>query len=556
MSSFTRTGNILDFKEEEFGKHPELESHLAAMAVKELNQESGRTLIIDYSTGKRKPMKAGTLLAVAMVLGKRIKRTVPEKRVGIVLPPGIGAFVANLAITLIGKIPVNLNFTLGTEAIQSCIDKAGVETIITAKQLMDKVPHFPWTDSVIDLAPTIQSLSKVKIAAMLACVKLLPTAIFTKLFKIPTQGGDQEAALLFTSGSCGMPKGVPLTHRNIIANILQVNDCDLLGHDENIVGCLPIFHSFGFTVTMWLPMLIGTRIITLPSPLEPRKIADAIEAEQATIHIGTPTFFRPYLRKVDPEKLRSLKAVVAGAEKTPPGFPQAWEERFGCPYLEGYGLTETSPVVGVNLLKHPHKTNPIPGYESARVGSIGRPFIGLSLRVLNPETLEEQSPYEQGLLSLRGPNVFTGYLNNEEATAKAFENGWLVTGDLARFDEDGFLYVEGRLSRFSKIGGEMVPHIAVEQTLLRVLGMEDEAPQALVVTSSHDKAKGEALVILSTRDLDPELIREKLSAEGLPNLWIPKRVKQVGAIPMLATGKLDIQGCQRLAKEARVLQEV
>lgn len=555
MSSFTRTGNILDFKEKEFSKRPEMESHLAAMAVQELNQESGRTLIVDYSTSKRRPLKAGMLLALALNLSKRIKRTVPEKRVGIVLPPGIGAFVANLAITLCGKVPVNLNFTLGTEAIQSCIDTAGIETIITANQLMEKIPHFPWTDTVIDLPSTLKNLSKLNILTTLACVKLLPTSLLIKLFKIPTQGGDQEAALLFTSGSCGMPKGVPLTHRNIISNILQVNDCDLLSHDENIVGCLPIFHSFGFTITLWLPMLVGTRIVTLPSPLEPRKIADAIEAEKATVHIGTPTFFRPYLRKVEPQKLRSLKAVIAGAEKTPPGFHKVWEDRFGGRYLEGYGLTETSPVVGVNLLKHPHKKNPIPGYEASRAGSIGRPFIGLSLRILDPETLVEQSPYTQGLLSLRGPNVFKGYLDNETETAKAFQDGWLVTGDLARFDKEGFLYVEGRLSRFSKIGGEMVPHIAIEQTLLRVLGLEDEAPQPLAVTSSHDKIKGEALVVLTTQDIALETIREKLATENLPNLWIPKRVKRVDAIPILASGKLDIQSCQRLAKEARVLEK-
>jgi len=342
---------------------------------------------------------------------------------------------------------------------------------------------------------------------------------------------------------------VALTHRNILSNCAQIDTAGLLPTTERILANLPIFHSFGFTVTLWYPLLRGCTVVTLPSPLEVKKIADAIYAESATVLIGTPTFFKPYLKRVAPEKLASLKYLIAGAEKTPEGFADAWEERFGSTYFEGYGLTETSPVVSVNL---PGKPNGIdyPGTsdDGNRRGSVGRLFPGQAARILDPDSRKGLSCDSAGLLALKGPNIFEGYLEDPERTAEVKEGEWFVTGDLARFDADGFLYIEGRLSRFSKIAGEMVPHGTVEQALVEAYDLLDAEVPMLAVAGRPDEAKGEALVLLAAMDVELEDVREKLAAAGFSNLWIPKELRRVEAIPTLATGKLDLRGIQELAR--------
>jgi acyl-[acyl-carrier-protein]-phospholipid O-acyltransferase / long-chain-fatty-acid--[acyl-carrier-protein] ligase len=377
---------------------------------------------------------------------------------------------------------------------------------------------------------------------LLCATKSLPLDLLIKLFKVPVVGGDREAALLFTSGSAGEPKGVILTHSNILGNIEQLDSYGVLSKDDKVMSCLPFFHSFGFTVTLFYAMIKGLRVVTSPNPLQVATIIQAIEEEKATVHIGTPTFFRPYLKKATREQLSTLRAVVAGAEKTPEGFHDMWESRFGNSYLEGYGLTETSPVVACNL--------PVEG--KYRKGSVGKLFPGMAARVLNSETGEPQSIYKQGILCLKGCNVFAGYLDNPSATAEAIDSeGWFITGDLARMDEDGFLYIEGRLSRFSKIAGEMVPHGTVEQAIAKAYGVHDSEDASFVVTGKADDEKGEVLILVSTLEIDISKLREKLSlAEiALPNLWIPRLMVKVEKIPLLASGKLDIKAIRRIALE-------
>jgi acyl-[acyl-carrier-protein]-phospholipid O-acyltransferase/long-chain-fatty-acid--[acyl-carrier-protein] ligase len=280
----------------------------------------------------------------------------------------------------------------------------------------------------------------------------------------------------------------------------------------------------------------------LPSPLEVKKVAEAIEAESATILLATPTFLKPYLKHIEPQKIASLKYVVAGAEKTPEGFADAWEARFGSLYMEGYGLTETSPVVSINLPALPVGANyPGNSTEGSRRGSVGRMLPGQAARILNPDTLEELDVDSVGLLVLKGPNVFSAYLNEPERTAEVKNGEWFTTGDLARFDQDGFLFIEGRLSRFSKIGGEMVPHGTVEDALVKSYGLQESEVPMLAVAGRPDEAKGESLVLLTTIDLELDEVREKLSAAGFTNLWIPKEIKRIESIPMLATGKLDLK---------------
>lgn len=540
----------IDSGEVEFQKRPELNSHLALESFIALANQSNRVLIIDR-TLKRREMQAGLLLALACLVSRKLKSWTRRNRVGIVFPPGIGASIANLAVVLAGKVPVNLNFTLGRTSAEACLRKAEIDCILTTERVQKKLSDFPWPESgIVDLVEVLKRISKLKTVTMLAAVKMLPAKLLAKVLKVPSEGGDAEAGLLFTSGSSGEPKGVVLTHRNVLGNCLQIDGSKLLPEGEKVIASLPIFHSFGFTVTLWYPILRCVSVVTLPSPLEFKKIAEAIAAESATVLISTPTFLRPYIRRIAPEKLKTLKYVVTGAEKTPAGFAELWQKTFGSEYLEGYGLTETSPVVCANLpdkliAKDDSKSSGTTGF---RKGSVGRLFPGQAACILDPDSREPLPVKETGLLLLKGPNIFGGYLNDSERTAEVMQDDWFITGDLARFDGDGFLFIEGRLSRFSKIAGEMVPHGTVEQALVEAFGMMDSEMPMLAIGSRPDDAKGEALVLLSAIDIELSDVKDKLSNLGYSNLWMPKVIKRVESIPTLATGKLDLRSIKTLAE--------
>jgi acyl-[acyl-carrier-protein]-phospholipid O-acyltransferase/long-chain-fatty-acid--[acyl-carrier-protein] ligase len=263
--------------------------------------------------------------------------------------------------------------------------------------------------------------------------------------------------------------------------------------------------------------------------------------------LATPTFLRAYARRAEREQLKSLTLVATGAERLPPDVAAAFEERFGKKVMQGYGLTETSPVVSACLPEPPSR----PGdsvQPSSRDGSVGKLAPGLAAQIRDPDTGALLSLHDTGMLWLRGPNIFEGYLNDPKRTADVIHDGWFKTGDLARFDEDGFLFIVGRLSRFSKIGGEMVPHETVETKIEDALKLSHE-DRVIAITGIPDESKGEALVLLSARDIDLNDLRAKLSEAGVPNLWIPKKIKRVEAIPVLATGKLDLKACREEALE-------
>jgi acyl-[acyl-carrier-protein]-phospholipid O-acyltransferase/long-chain-fatty-acid--[acyl-carrier-protein] ligase len=539
----------IDLDESTFQQRAELKSHLAFESFVALARKPGHELVVDC-TLQRRTMKSGFLLALAWMLSRRLRGWTTKQRVGIVFPSSLGGYVANLAVTLAGKVPVNLNFTLGPASIEACMRKAEIDCLLTTERVQQKMPTFPWPEvGIVDLIEELKTLPKLKTLALLATIYALPAKFLAKRLRVPSDGDHAEAGLLFTSGSSGEPKGVALSHRNILGNCAQIDAAGLLSESERLVANLPIFHSFGFTVTLWYPLLRGCSVVTLPSPLEVKKIAEAIAAESATILVGTPTFFKPYLKHVDPEKLASLKHVIAGAEKTPDGFADAWEARFGSTYLEGYGLTETSPVVSINL---PNQSENEDSLESSNVrnrrSSVGQLLPGQAARILNPDTREQMPVESTGLLALKGPNIFGGYLADPERTAEVKVGDWFITGDLARFDSDGFLYIEGRLSRFSKIAGEMVPHGTIEQALIEAFDLLDSEVPLLAVGARLDEDKGEALVLLAAMDIEMDEVRSKLAAAGFTNLWIPKEVRRVEAIPILATGKLDLRGIQELAR--------
>lgn len=541
---------LLDLSVEAFEQRPMLRRHLATECVRALAKHPWHLQLVDR-TADRRPVKAGQLLAVSAAFSRHLQRTVPEYRVGIVLPPGAGAFIANLAVVCAGKVPVNLNFTAGRAALETSMRIGGVKTVITAEAMKAKVPNFPWPEHTLDLPTAIKAMGgKKAILPWLVAAWVLPNQIIPWLLGLPRIGDHAEAGLLFTSGSTGEPKGVALSHRNILANCSQVSSLSILPRTATLVGCLPVFHSFGFTITLWYPMIRGCLVVTVPSPLDTRRIIDSISEEKATVLIGAPTFVRPILRKAKPGELRSLELVVTGAEKLPDDLYRAFLQQFHLEIMQGYGLTETTPVSNVNQPHPPVTTSTAEPQVGKKTGSVGRLLPGMAVRIVHPETGEELPTGEQGIVWFRGANVFKGYLDDEEKTQGAFRDGWFVTGDLGRLDEEGFLFIEGRLSRFSKIGGEMVPHGTIEQRISQLFAWDDQAEYSAAVMGVPDTNKGEALVLLTTQDITSDELRTRLLAAGLPGLWIPKIIKRVERIPVLGTGKLDLKACRDLALEA------
>src|SRR5437867_461676 len=529
-----------------FSRRPSLDRHLAELCILGLKKRPFATAVVDGLDHSL--LTRSKLLGVAAALSRYLRKEFPGERIAIVLPASKGSMLANLAVTLADKVPVNLNFTIGRAANESCCRRANLRVAISATQFMERLKGFPWPERVLKLDELVPRMKRQIILWWIMSI-LVPARLLWWLLQIPKAGGHIEALLLFTSGSTGDPKGVVMSHRNIVGNVSQFRQLLDARETDAILASLPFFHTFGSTVTLWYPLIEGVRIVTYPNPLEAAKNAALIEQYKLTFLLATPTFLRMYLRKAEPHQLRSLRLIITGAEKLPLDLASHFEKQFEKKVFEGYGLTETAPVVSTNL---PDPEPKKPGEQvqsSSRSGSVGRLAPGIAAEIREPETDQKLSLYETGMLWLRGPNIFKGYLHDPRQTAEVLCHGWLKTGDIGRFDEDGFLYIEGRLSRFSKIGGEMVPHETIESKIIDLLELSGRDERPIAIVGIQDDTKGEALVLLSAVDIDLAELRSKLHEAGVPNLWIPKQVQRVEAIPVLASGKLDLKKCQALATE-------
>jgi acyl-[acyl-carrier-protein]-phospholipid O-acyltransferase/long-chain-fatty-acid--[acyl-carrier-protein] ligase len=547
--------SLFALAEQCFSSMPVLGQSLGYALLKGLKKHGTTNRVIDGKDGSE--LTFDKILAAALALSKVVKSSTRKPRVGIVLPPSPIGLIANLAVLFAGKIPVNLNFTAGRAATESAIKQADLDKFLTADTFVRKVQSFPWPPMKnLVLLERLMPTLKVKIGIWFVLSKLLPASLLAVLIGLSKRGDRKEATLLFTSGSSGDPKGVVLTHRNILANVTQFGTRLNLSHSDSVLGCLPLFHSFGCTVTLWYPVIFGLDLVYYPSPLEIKKLAELIQKHKVSIMIATPTFLRGYMKGVNREQLASIKLCVTGAEKLPRAVAESFEARFGKQVLEGYGLTETSPVSNVNLPDPspvgPEDSHPV--IPSLRIGSVGQLLPGLAVRITNADTNEPQSIHQSGIIWFKGANVFTGYLNDPKRTADVLDSdGWFRTGDVGRVDLDGFLYIEGRLSRFSKIAGEMVPHETVEEALVRALGLEGESTRRIAIVGVPDVEKGEALVMLTSVTGGPEAqeivqLRYRLIDRGVPPLWIPKKMIRVTEIPVLSSGKLDVKSCEKIAK--------
>jgi acyl-[acyl-carrier-protein]-phospholipid O-acyltransferase/long-chain-fatty-acid--[acyl-carrier-protein] ligase len=472
--------------------------------------------------------------------------------VGILLPPSVPGALVNHAALLLGKVPVHLNYTMSSEGVASCARQCSLQTVLTAQAFLDKLKlQVPARPLLLEEITAGAGLGEKITAALMAW--LLPRSLlFRALGRTAPSRLEDTATIIFSSGSTGEPKGVVLSHGNVAANIEQITQAFALDSHDRLLGILPFFHSFGFTVTLMLPAVEGLGVVYHVSPLDARAIGALVEQYRVTFLLSTPTFLQAYMRRCSAEQFGSLAYVLVGAEKLPERVALAFEDTFGLRPLEGYGATECSPVVAVNSPDYR-----APGFRQvgAKRGHIGHPLPGISVRIVEPDALERGetvlvSPGQPGMLLIRGPNVMQGYLNRPEKTADALRCGWYVTGDVALRDEDGFLTITDRLSRFSKIGGEMVPHGRVEEKLQELAGATE---QVFVVAAVPDERKGERLVVLHTLPDDKlKECLEKLPGCGLPNLWIPRADNffRVEALPYLGTGKLDLRRARELALSA------
>lgn len=510
-------------------------------------RKNWRRRCISDSTGKN--LNYGkTLISTIALAAELDKITQNQEKVGIMLPPSVAGAITNLALTMSRKVTVNLNYVTSQQTRISAIEQCNIKTVITSRSFIEKsgaAGNLPGIVFIEDIVEKIKPSAKFK--AYLKA-RFVPRSVLTNAKRF---NADDLLTIIFSSGSSGNPRGVMLSHHNVISNIEALRTVFKLYPDDNLCAVLPFFHSFGFTCSLWLPVISGVSASYVPNPLDGITIGKSIRENHSTILFAAPTFLLNYIRRAVAEDFVSLRAVVVGAEKLKKRIADAFEDKFAIAPLEGYGSTELSPVAALNL----------PDIESDGVlqignkpGTVGHPIPGVAVMIIDIETQQSLPLGEAGLLFVKGPNVMLGYLNNEKQTTDVIQNRWYNTGDIASIDEDGFLTIRDRFSRFSKIAGEMVPHLIVEDIFLRELNTSE---QLVAVTSVPEPKKGEELVVLYVEGVgNPDKLREIIKKSELPNMWKPHQdnyilIKQM---PVLGSGKLDIVKLKKIAADAKKIE--
>ncbi len=470
-----------------------------------------------------------------------------DRMVGIWLPSSMGGAITNIMLAMLGKTSINLNYTSAPEAIRSALKQCGARHVITSRRFTDRMP--------LDLGPSVEIIyfenlaprftAWMRISRWLAVLLLPGWFLEYCVLRLGRHCLDDLATVIFSSGSTGEPKGIALSHRNIAANIESMIQAVSLRPSDRALGVLPFFHSFGYTVTLWAPLQVGASVLYHPDPRQAREIGELCRTHGCTLYLSTATFLRYCLRKCEPDDFRTLRVLICGAEKLPVSLSQEFERKFGVLPMEGYGCTELSPVASTNL-----PDVEIDGVRQVmnKPGTVGQPIPGVSARIVHPDTREPLPLGSEGLLLIQGGNVMEGYLGRSDLTAQAIQDGWYVTGDMGRLDEDGFITLTGRLSRFAKCGGEMVPLEKIEEVLHDILGTSE---RVCAVTCVPDEARGERLIVLYVRQdgLEVRPWHQQLIGRGLPNLWIPSErdFLAVPELPVLGSGKLNLQGVKEMA---------
>jgi len=522
-------------------------------ALRQLKKTRFRSKVAD-SSGR--DMTGGKLLAAGLILRRLLLQGViapdakDEKMVGLLLPPSAGGVIANLAVSLLPRVVVNLNYTLSNADVNYCIREAGIKHVITSKRFLEKRP-FEFECEVILLEDLLEKISSIQRIVGAIEAFLVPAVILERMLGLMRLKPDDLMTVIFTSGSTGEPKGVMQTNKNIATNVDAANQILRFHRDDVLIGILPFFHSFGYTFALWLILASEPKSVYHFNPVEARVVGKLCQEHGVTVIAATPTFIKRYIKRCDKEQFRTVNIVITGAEKLPQDMAREFEEKFGIFPTEGYGTTELSPLAAANI---PASRSTTGTDEAFRKGTVGRAVPNVCAKIVDPDTGADLGTNHEGLLWIKGPNVMAGYLNHPEKTAEVIHDGWYNTGDFGKIDDDGFIQITGRQSRFSKIAGEMVPHIRIEELLTRIVEdpNDEEGEVRIAVSAVPDKDKGERLIVLhKSLPKSPEEIVKQLGETDIPNLWLPSADSffEVAEIPVLGTGKLDLRALKQLAVE-------
>ncbi len=494
------------------------------------------------------------IAAVLMFSEQLNKKLGAEKHIGVLLPSSAAGAIVNMALFIMGKVPVNLNYTLSPEVMQKALDKAGIRHVISSQKFIQKLnakgfdfaePLNGKTLLAEDIGKAINKSAKTRafLTALLAPAWLIKLVYF-KPIRL-----EDTATVLFSSGSEGDPKGIELSHKNLLTNIKQVSELLNFQKDDVILNSLPIFHSFGLTVTTLLPLCEGIKMVSVADPTDGAEIGKMSARHGVTILFGTSTFFRLYARnkKLHPLMFQQVRMVIAGAEKLKSDVKEAFRMKFGLEIHEGYGTTETAPVAAVNMPNVLEKES-LKELTFSKSGSVGMPLPGTVIKIVDPESMAELNPREDGLILIGGGQVMKGYLHDTQKTAEVITEidgvRYYKTGDKGHMDENGFVTIVDRYSRFAKIGGEMISLGSVEENLARVFGDDG----TFVAVAVNDEKKGESIVLLIKSELALSEINERIKSLNIPPIMLPSHVFQVDDIPMLGSGKADFKGAKKLAE--------
>ncbi|MBY0457918.1 MAG: AMP-binding protein, partial [Gemmataceae bacterium] len=473
-----------------------------------------------------------------------------EPNVGVWLPTSLGGVLANVSVAFLGKASVNLNYTAGAAAVRSAVKQAGVRVVLTAAKFTAKMPlDLPADVQVVYLENALDAISSRQRLLTFLKVLLLPGwAIERLVLGLHRHKLDDSLTIIFSSGSTGEPKGVVLSHRNVAANADASLRTLEVTRGDSLLGILPFFHSFGYTVCLWLPLNVPCPAVYFPDPRQAKEVGEIARAARPTVVAATATFLRFYIRRCGADDFRSLRLVICGAEKLPVKLQDEFREKFGVLPLEGYGCTELSPVVSCNM---PDVTRGGRFQQRNCRGTVGQPIFGVCVRAFDPQTGDPLPPGAEGVLCVKGPNVMVGYLGQPDKTAQVIRGGWYNTGDRGWIESDGFVRITGRLSRFAKIAGEMVPLEKLDDEMHDALATGGD--RVLAVSAVPDDKRGERLVVLHLPEVAGRLpdLFAALRERGLPNLWIPDKrdCYPVAAMPVLGSGKLDLKKLGDLARE-------
>jgi len=464
----------------------------------------------------------------ALILAKKFK-AYDKGYIGVMIPTSAGCALTTVGALMSGRIPVMINYSTGAEKnAKYAQEKCNFKTIIASRALLEKIgcPVLEGMVLIEDIMKSVTTGDKLKAALK---TKLPVGMILNGIHK-----GDENdnAAILFTSGSEKDPKVVQLTHRNISSNITDFCDYVKIYDTDILLANLVFFHIFGLTVNLWVTFLKGLTMVTYANPTEFQTICNIAREESPTIMVGTPSFFWGYLQKSEPGDFKSLRLMVAGADKCPDALRDGYQKKHGVTLLEGYGATETSPVVSVNSL------------ENNRPGSIGKVIPGVQVRIENLDTGEECKTGEVGKILVKGDLIMKGYLGQPELTAEAIVDGWYNTGDMGYLDKDAYLWHSGRFKRFVKIGGEMVSLVNVENV------MEQHLPEGVscCIVEIPDEIKGATIVAAVTKEINKVAILRKMGQE-LPNIALPRHFYVIEELPMMGTGKIDFRTVTELVND-------